>query len=146
MAALGQSRQVFEILSKSLGFVPVVGENLKSAAELASKICEEIEVCEGLPIILDPLFHDLHVIQIIQENREGYGRLGAQVRELLLAISGVVDQEKLHEGKLTARKPHVENLKRCVYEQFEKTILLLRRWDTQGAWRDSDYHSRACSF
>jgi hypothetical protein len=47
MAALGQSRQVFEILSKSLGMVPVVGENLKSAAELASKICEEIEVRKG---------------------------------------------------------------------------------------------------
>jgi hypothetical protein len=55
MSALGQSRQVLEILSKSLGFVPVVGENLKSAFELASKICEEIEVRGGLDIIFDPL-------------------------------------------------------------------------------------------
>jgi hypothetical protein len=55
MAALGQSRQVLEILSKTLGFIPVVGENLKSAAELASKICEEIEVREELVIIRDPL-------------------------------------------------------------------------------------------
>jgi hypothetical protein len=55
MAALGQSRQVLEILSKTLGFIPVVGENLKSAAELASKICEEIEVCEQLFIIRHPL-------------------------------------------------------------------------------------------
>jgi hypothetical protein len=59
MSALGQSRQVFEILSKTLGFVPIIGDNLKSAAELASKICEEIEVREGLHIILYPLSHYL---------------------------------------------------------------------------------------
>jgi hypothetical protein len=62
MAALGQSRQAFEILSKTLGFIPVVGENLKSAAELASKICEEIEVRESLPIIISPLIYDLRVV------------------------------------------------------------------------------------
>jgi hypothetical protein len=44
MAALGQAREVLEVLAKTLGFVPVIGENLKSAAELASKICEEIQV------------------------------------------------------------------------------------------------------
>jgi hypothetical protein len=62
MATLDQSRQVFEILSKTLGFIPVVGENLKSAAELASKICEEIEVHESLPIIIGPLIYDIRVV------------------------------------------------------------------------------------
>jgi hypothetical protein len=48
MPALALSREVFDVLSKSLGFVPIIGENLKSAAELASKICEEIQVREHL--------------------------------------------------------------------------------------------------
>jgi hypothetical protein len=48
MSAVAVSREVFEVLSKSLGFIPIVGENLKSAAELGSKICEEIQVSEGL--------------------------------------------------------------------------------------------------
>jgi hypothetical protein len=46
MTALAQSREVFELLSKTLGFVPIIGENLKSAAELASKICEEIQASQ----------------------------------------------------------------------------------------------------
>jgi hypothetical protein len=52
MAVLEQSREVLDLLSKTLGFVPVIGENLKSAAELASKICEEIQVRRRLFIIL----------------------------------------------------------------------------------------------
>jgi hypothetical protein len=43
MSALAQSREVLDLLSKTLGFVPIIGDNLKSAAELASKICEEIQ-------------------------------------------------------------------------------------------------------
>jgi hypothetical protein len=53
MPVLALSREVFEVLSKSLGFIPIVGENLKSAAELASKICEEIQVREHLPTPTD---------------------------------------------------------------------------------------------
>jgi hypothetical protein len=41
---VGQSRQALEILSKSIVFVPVVGENLGSALKRASRICEVIEV------------------------------------------------------------------------------------------------------
>jgi hypothetical protein len=48
MTALAQSREVLELLSKTLGFVPIIGDNLKSAAELASKICEEIQASQHL--------------------------------------------------------------------------------------------------
>jgi hypothetical protein len=41
-AALGQSLQILELLSNTRGLVPLVGENLKAAAELASQICEDI--------------------------------------------------------------------------------------------------------
>jgi hypothetical protein len=34
MTALAQSREVLEVLSKTLGFIPLIGENLKSASEL----------------------------------------------------------------------------------------------------------------
>jgi hypothetical protein len=48
-------------------------------------------------------------------------------------MSGVVDQEKFHEGKLKARKPHVDNLKKYVCESFQKTSLPLIRRNEQGA-------------
>jgi hypothetical protein len=73
------------------------------------------------------------LLQTIQENREGYKRLGVQIKDLLLTISDVVDQEKDHEGKLEERKPHVDNLQKYAYEQFEKTLLPLICPAAQGA-------------
>jgi hypothetical protein len=67
---------------------------------------------------------------MIQENRDGYERLGGQVRDLLLTISDVVEPEMDREGTLAARTPHVENLKRCVCNSFEKTSLPLIRRNT----------------
>jgi hypothetical protein len=48
-----------------------------------------------------------------------------QIKDLLLTISDVVDQEKGNEGKLEERKPHVENLQKYAYELFEETLLPL---------------------
>jgi hypothetical protein len=56
-----------------------------------------------------------------------------QIKDLLLTISDVVDQEKDRKGKLEERKPHVENLKKCVCALFEKTFLPLTRRHAQGA-------------
>jgi hypothetical protein len=50
MAALARSRGVLELLSETLGFVPFIGENLKCAADLASKICEGIQVREYIQL------------------------------------------------------------------------------------------------
>jgi hypothetical protein len=56
-----------------------------------------------------------------------------QIEDLLVTISGVVDQEKDRERKLEERRPHVENLLKCVCESFEKTFIPLTRRDAQGA-------------
>jgi hypothetical protein len=44
MATLANAIGVLGVLSTTLEAVPVVGSNLKVAAELASKICETIQV------------------------------------------------------------------------------------------------------
>jgi hypothetical protein len=56
-----------------------------------------------------------------------------QIKDLLLTISDVVDQEKDHEGKLEESKPHVDNLQKYAYEPFEKTLLPLICPAAQGA-------------
>jgi hypothetical protein len=60
--------------------------------------------------------------QVIQENREGYERLGVKVKNLLFAVSSIVDKEKGHKEALPARKPHVENLIKCVSIPFIRTF------------------------
>jgi hypothetical protein len=44
MGALSIFIESLGVLSTTLELVPVIGPNLKAAAELASKICEQIEV------------------------------------------------------------------------------------------------------
>jgi hypothetical protein len=59
-AALGQSRQILELLSNTLGLVPLIGENLKAAAELTSLICEDIQVRDDFLLILGLLMSDFY--------------------------------------------------------------------------------------
>jgi hypothetical protein len=120
MPALAVSHEVFEVLSKSLGFVPIVGENLKSAFELGSKICEEIQVSEHRFSPTDHRCMILLRVQTIQENREGYERIRVQVQNLLGGISSVIEKEKDYIEQLSARKPLVENLQRCVSIQISR--------------------------
>jgi hypothetical protein len=44
MGSLKVAIDVLGAASIVFGMVPVIGENLKSAAELASKICEQVQV------------------------------------------------------------------------------------------------------
>jgi hypothetical protein len=44
MGTLKVAIDVLGAASIVFGMVPVIGENLKSAAELASKICEQVQV------------------------------------------------------------------------------------------------------
>jgi hypothetical protein len=60
--------------------------------------------------------------QVIQENREGYERLGVKVKNLLFAVSSIVDKEKDRKETLSARKPHIENLIKCVSILFLRTL------------------------
>jgi hypothetical protein len=45
MGTLANAIGVLGVLSTTLEAVPVVGSNLKIAADLASKICETVQVC-----------------------------------------------------------------------------------------------------
>jgi hypothetical protein len=54
--------------------------------------------------------NNLPYSQAVQENREGYERLGVKVKNLLFAVSSIVDKEKDRKDTLSAREPHVENL------------------------------------
>jgi hypothetical protein len=50
MGVLEHSIEVLKLLTPVLDMVPVIGSNLKGAAELASEICEIVKVrwcCEG---------------------------------------------------------------------------------------------------
>jgi hypothetical protein len=47
MGVLEHSIQVLKVLSPVLDMVPVIGSNLKGAAEVASEICDMIKVREG---------------------------------------------------------------------------------------------------
>jgi hypothetical protein len=66
--------------------------------------------------------NDLLSPQVIQENREGYERLGVKVKNLLFAVSSIVDKEKDRKDTLSAREPHVENLLKCVSILFIRTL------------------------
>jgi hypothetical protein len=48
MATLANAIGVLGVLSTTLEAIPVVGSNLKVAAELASKICETVQVRTSL--------------------------------------------------------------------------------------------------
>jgi hypothetical protein len=49
MSVLQAAIDALDTVSIVLGMVPLIGENLKSAAELASKICEHVQVrCDNL--------------------------------------------------------------------------------------------------
>jgi hypothetical protein len=47
MATLKAAIDTLKMVSIACGMVPLVGENLKSAAELASTICEQAQVRSG---------------------------------------------------------------------------------------------------
>jgi hypothetical protein len=66
--------------------------------------------------------NNLPYSQVIQENREGYGRLGVKINNLLFAVSSIVDKEKDRKDTLSAREPHVENLIKCVSILFLRTF------------------------
>jgi hypothetical protein len=55
MGTLHAAIDALETVSIVLGMVPLVGDNLKSAAELASKICEQAQVCRAISS-LEPVF------------------------------------------------------------------------------------------
>jgi hypothetical protein len=68
MGALEYALVSLEILGLTLQLVPIVGEQLKAATELATKICEVRHECApGLPVLIVP--------KTMQENRETYEKI-----------------------------------------------------------------------
>jgi hypothetical protein len=55
MTTIKAAIDALKTVSIICGMVPVVGENLKSAVELASTICEHIRVCSHAPKTFEPL-------------------------------------------------------------------------------------------
>jgi hypothetical protein len=104
MSALATTIAALGILSTAVELVPIIGPNLKAAIELASKVCEKVEVRESA---LQITVHS-DSQQTIRGNREGYEHLGNTVGRLLMAVSSVlqrVEPEKL--GVLQASFAHL---------------------------------------
>jgi hypothetical protein len=101
------------LVSVALGMIPGVGENLKSAAELLSKICEQVQVRPSRLLDVNSLSsRGLLSLQNMKENREGYEQLGVQAAELIAAVTSALKQHEQDEMLVRAMQPNVEKLQR----------------------------------
>jgi hypothetical protein len=101
------------LVSIALGMVPGVGENLKSAAELLSKICEQVQVRpSSLSDVNSLSSRGLPSLQNMKENREGYEQLGVQAAELIAAVTSALKQHEQDDMLVRAMQPNVEKLQK----------------------------------
>jgi hypothetical protein len=89
MSGLDRTIAALDVLGSVVQAVPVVGENLKSATEIAKKICETVKV---------RVAHFLHMVRVLtflymqkmKENREGYEKLADRAAMLLADIANTL--------------------------------------------------------
>jgi hypothetical protein len=112
MVALAVTIESLRLLGTTLGLVPVIGSNLKAAAELASAICEKAQVCTGGLATVSHAEAYYLFVQKVQEHRESYEQLAVQVGRLLMAISSVLQRTELE--RLGAMKANVAHFMECV--------------------------------
>jgi hypothetical protein len=118
MGSLDRAIAALDVLGSVVQAVPVVGENLKSAIEVATKTCEMVKV----RILSWRGILARRSMQKMKENREEYRQLADRAARLLAAVANVImkaSPEKLKgmEGNVTRLVMWVGNpiiLARCV--------------------------------
>jgi hypothetical protein len=58
MGTLGAALDALKVVSNLCGMVPLIGENLQSAVEIASAICEKVQVRTSTSLQLRHAVHD----------------------------------------------------------------------------------------
>jgi hypothetical protein len=96
MVNLKAAIDALKTVSIVCGMIPVVGDNLKSAVELASTICEQVQVRRTSVSYVNNSSQRFGRLsdQTIKENSEGYEQLGVQVADLITAVASVLQQSK----------------------------------------------------
>jgi hypothetical protein len=111
MGTLMNAIGVLSVLSTMAEAIPVVGSNLKVAAELASKICQTVQVRPSLGSGFATYPH-VFSAQNIKGNRKSYEDLALHVEQLLVAIASAL--QRTREERLGAMTANVERLIKCV--------------------------------
>jgi hypothetical protein len=126
MGTLMNAIGVLSVLSTMAEAIPVVGSNLKVAAELASKICQTVQVRTllGLRFAVPNFFS----AQNIKDNRKSYEDLALHVEQLLVAIASAL--QRTREERLGAMTANVERLIKCVLIH-NIHVFGLRLWPTR---------------
>jgi hypothetical protein len=106
MSGLERAIAVLDVLGSVVQAVPVVGDGLKSAIEIATKICETVKVrmCSCL------LYIGLNFMQEMKENREAYEQLVDRAVQLLAAVANTIS--KASPERLKGMESNVERLLR----------------------------------
>jgi hypothetical protein len=108
MARIDHAIIALDILGSVVQAVPVVGENLKAATEIAKKLCEMAKV----RIRSSALHIRLHAMQKMKDNREGYEQLADRAARLLAAVANTI--MKADSEKLKGMEGNVACLLMCV--------------------------------
>jgi hypothetical protein len=86
MGRLNHAITALNILGSLMQAVPVIGDSLKSATEIATLICETVEVRICCSHHTLARYH----LQRIKENREGYEQLAGRTTRLLEAVASTI--------------------------------------------------------
>jgi hypothetical protein len=111
MTRLHQAIVALSVLGKVLKMVPIVGERLEGATDVASQICELVQVRTPSSVHLRRADHDV-TTQSIKENKEAYEYLALRVARLLDDIAKSVSEpgpEDIHWS--TTRGPDIDLLR-----------------------------------
>jgi hypothetical protein len=136
MVNLKAARDALKTVSIVCGMIPVVGDNLKSAVELASTICEQVQVRRNSVSYVSDSSQRFGRLsdQTIKENSEGYEQLGVQVADLITAVASVLQQSKQDAALERAMQANVGGLLEYALLGFDVCSVLIP--SNQGARGD----------
>jgi hypothetical protein len=135
MAVLDRAIAALDVLGTVVQAVPVVGENLKSAIEIATKTCEMVKV----HMLYNHDTQSQQDLQKMKENREGYEQLVDRAARLLAALANVI--MKATPEKLKGMEGNVARLLMCVIVP----IIFARCFDPTGQHVERDPVDRRCT-
>jgi hypothetical protein len=146
MVNLKAAIDALKTVSIVCGMIPVVGDNLKSAVELASTICEQVQVRRTSVSYVNNSSQRFGRLsdQTIKENSEGYEQLGVQVADLITAVASVLQQSKQDAALERAMQANVGGLLEYALLSFDVCSVLIP--SNQGARGDQGGRREPTSF
>jgi hypothetical protein len=109
MSRLDHAITALDLLGSVVQAVPVVGENLKSATEIAKKLCEMVKVCT----LFSGYACGEQATQKMKDNHEGYEQLADRAARLLAAVANTL--MKANSEKLKGMEGNVARLLMYVF-------------------------------